>query len=1385
MSESHDAETPGDDKDQDSAAAERAYHQASREWRASLIDVSANNRLLYFRPTQSTLSLRDVPRGALDKLLTGSTVRLSELFPDPSRLETAQRACKLLAQKQREAREEYGVSVAYLAVGLASWDPVASDAIVAAESEDLDQPKRAIGARRPQAPVFMRPVEVAVRRGAQTAWELTLDDDFQLNGVFQHVMNADRVRLPEDDDFGLGAGSLGEISQALGSVQRACADISDFEVADDLILGAFSYLKQPMVSDVDDITAIAVSDLVAALAGDREAATRVRAQVGDVSERQPDYAPVDSEFLVVDADASQSYVVNATLAGRNLVVQGPPGTGKSQTIANLIAGLVASGKSVLFVAQKRAAISAVLDRLDHVGLAHLILDMFASTGSRRYIAEQLQRVLEHQRTVGVPDVAALEWALDASRRRLVEHHDALHSPTHAWGLSIHDLRVRSSAVPVGARVHLRLPSSLFDQWEPTSLNEYEQAVDELARIGYFSPGWQRPGGWRPHTLATTEHLVWADGVVQRVGSVELPRITQDLARCASALCFETPTTWDEARGLVALNEQLQGLVAAAPALYSPQVSDAVVARYAAASDKALGRRLGADLSWRERRAARKECAALVAGPGLHDPRRLAVAAYEHRARGASTGAIPTPIAVQGLAEAIQNTIEALTQLEPYVARPLATVPIAEIGPILKELQQDQRRLQMPRANELALRLGQAGLQPLVDLLVRSGREEDAPGAVAPNAVAPSATLRWVVLRSILDAAQVADYRIGASTGAALNAATAEFQANDHEHLAANVARIKRAQAERLKAAFDTYPEEHQVLKAEVSRKRNFRPIRRLFTDAPHVLQAAKPVWAMSPLQVSRFLPLEQCFDVVIFDEASQVRPADAIPSLIRGRQAVVAGDTRQLPPTEFFAKVLEESEVSLDEVDDESMDLDAAPSAAAPRVNAESFTRDAESILFAMDRLLAGQSRRLLWHYRSRDERLISVSNAGVYDHSLTTFPAADATDVVRHVVVPYSPGVKGTANSPDAEVRAVVDLVKEHLVAYPDQSLGVITFGVAHQRRIEDALEAAATQDVTLRTFLDSDGHEDFFVKSIERVQGDERDRVILTMGYGKGADGRVRLFWGPLLKEGGERRLNVAISRARRHMTLVTSFDADDIAPDAHPSAGFRLMVQYVRFMASGGRDLTTLPTREVELNAFEVDVRDRLQAVGLQLDCQVGVAGYRIDFAVRHPEKPGRHVLAIEADGASYHSGHIARERDRLRQTLLESRGWKFVRIWSTDWFNDADAEVERVRQEFLRTMRELETDEAIEDDAPDVEPAKWHSAVADAPIEKPSVYPGLPIGEYDHAELVSLVRYVRRDRVLRSRDAEFDLLMAELGFARKGNRIVAALTAALEDPAAIVQ
>ncbi len=556
---------------------------------------------------------------------------------------------------------------------------------------------------------------------------------------------------------------------------------------------------------------------------------------------------------------------------------------------------------------------------------------------------------------------------------------------------------------------------------------------------------------------------------------------------------------------------------------------------------------------------------------------------------------------------------------------------------------------------------------------------------------------------------------------------------------------------------------------QARKKTRHLPIRDLVTKAGDLVLAARPCWAMSPLVVSQLLPAQRLFDVVIFDEASQVRPADAITSIIRGHQLVVAGDPHQLPPTTFFARFLAAGDEQAGDASGETdPDADANPIA----------TKDFESILDVLQALLP--SRRLQWHYRSMDERLITFSNVHIYDNDLITFPGVLTGTPVEHVLVDgrLSPGQQAPAPE---EVEAVVDLVLRHAEQRPTESLGVITMNDKQAQRIDTALRAARAGRPDLTGFFSEDPvgiRRPFFVKNIERVQGDERDSIILSIGYAKGVDGRLPHRFGPLNLDGGERRLNVAVTRARRRMTVVSSFSDYDMDPEKLRATGARLLRAYLEYARLGADMTGSGRATGIDLNPFEDDVLTALREAGIPVVPQYGVSGYRIDFAAAHPAQPGRMVLAIEADGASYHSSQSARDRDRLRQEHLERLGWRVHRIWSTSWLRDPITELAKVQAAWKDAVVAVDRGAPTRPTTPTPRTKPVESATPVPPRRKgarPRLRArGTPIVQYTDSQLDALVRWIRSDELLRTEEELVEAARSELGYGRLGPVIRSRLT-----------
>lgn len=464
-----------------------------------------------------------------------------------------------------------------------------------------------------------------------------------------------------------------------------------------------------------------------------------------------------------------------------------------------------------------------------------------------------------------------------------------------------------------------------------------------------------------------------------------------------------------------------------------------------------------------------------------------------------------------------------------------------------------------------------------------------------------------------------------------------------------------------------------ILRTEFNKKARHMPIRKLMLEAGLAIQAIKPVFMMSPLSIANFLPPGSVeFDLVVFDEASQVRPVEALGALLRAKQLVVVGDAKQLPPTSFFDSLTKE-------IDDD-----------------ENVTADLESILGMCDGQGAPQ-RMLRWHYRSRHESLISLSNYEFYENRLVVFPSPGSKHhlglVYHHLKnTTYDRG-KSRTNFKEAE--AVVDAVLAHARKHPKLSLGVVAFSTAQRQTIQDVLEEKRREHPDLETFFRSHTEEPFFVKNLENVQGDERDVIFISIGYGRTEEGYVSMSFGPLNNEGGEKRLNVLITRAKLRCEVFTNLTADDLDTNRTKSVGVHALKSFLYFAEHGALGLPEHSLKPSE-SPFEDMVAHKLRSLGYTVREQIGSQGFYIDLAVVDPENPGRYLLGIECDGAAYHAARSARDRDRLRQQILEGIGWRIYRVWSTDWFRNPDRELKRLAEAVEKAKQVLYSDDLPEEE-----------------------------------------------------------------------------------------
>jgi len=1349
--------------------------KAAGDWKNALVDLGGRNNLLHFRDLKlGTLDLTAADPEVVSGFLLGKAIRVSALFTDPVQREQVLRRVRTVHNKAKENFEERGLETLSVGCGLATWEN-----------------KRAAWA--PSAPVLLQRAALHPVGAGQDEFELSLTGEMEVNPTLLHVLRADfgcevdqgalAARIPDGR-----IDELRELQETYRWICEQARQVPGFGVEERIVLANFAYAKLAMVTDLDAaLDELAANDLIAALAGDQEARAAIRGQGSGAGVIPgPDQVPLADEFLVLDADSSQNYAINAVLAGRSLIVKGPPGTGKSQTIANLIGSLIARGKKVLFVAEKRAAIDAVTKRLTQRNLGELVLDLHDGVTSRRAFAQMIGQALDASRNAPRLDNGADLQRTERRRDQLNVYVHALHGTREPWGMSVYDMRARLLGLePAGTEFRLR--GAALQGLEGAAARQAAEDLAQYARLGGLTLA-SRGSPWAQSPIISAEEAQQADEVLDEVRRHALPGTLALLGRASTETGLPEPQTvagWAELTAAWAGADAV--LAAMTPAVYDLDLQ-AACGDFAAAARGGLARLWAALTSPRYRAARAQLRAALPPGhtSGDRDLYSSAVAARDSARTWAGLDGRGSPHAPRTAAEcqaSYNHLAGQLAQLEAWSGQSgLSQLSAGNCGQVLDRLDADRGTLaRLPELRRLRISLQSAGLgEFLAGMAVRQASEDFAVRAF------------WHAwLSSILDHLELTDLTLGTFTAEAQDMTVRDFSDGDRRHIQATSARVRRAYAENAVRARDEFGDQAALVQHQAGLKRRHLPVRDFVRNAADVLLALKPCWAMSPLVVSQLLPPLPYFDVVVFDEASQITPADAVTSMLRGRKLVVAGDDKQLPPTAFFASGTTE--------DDDSEEPELEPGTPAALLAG---TKGFESILDALGSVLS--FRQLTWHYRSRDERLIAFSNAHIYDQTLVTFPGADGGSVLTYVPAPWRPGA-GT-NSPGPEVDAVVDLILRHARERPGESLGVITMGIKHRDRIEERLRDRLRQDPELAAelagFFDERRDERFFVKNLERVQGDERDAIILSIGYGKNDRGDLVYRFGPLLTEGGERRLNVAVTRAKNRITLVSSFSSRDMAPERSTAAGVTLLRQYLQYIESGGANLGDYAQDKPALNPFEVDVRDTLLRHGLKLTAQYGTSGYWIDFAVQHPTQPGRYILAIECDGATYHSSHSARDRDRLRQEQLERQGWRFHRIWSTEWFQDKDTCTQKTiaaYQDAVRDADEPATDDSrrqapaskahpadgVEDTAP---PQNGYKAALSPAAPQPSVpgqrqgprpwvTPGYPIETYSDAELLKLARWIRSDDALRTQDELLQEMMRELGFQRRGKNVVTRLTAVI--------
>ena len=1285
---------------------------------------------------------------------------------------TADRLQKQLLALYRDAQaieEEQGISVLFLALGFLRW-----------YESDASQIERF-------APLILLPADLE-RDSARGRFRLAFrDQDLEPNLSLRALLSSDfGLTLP---DFPEGDAWLP--SEYFRLVQSAVSSKARWKVRPDTIeLSFFSFGKFLMWKD---LTLEGVQNgedrnelLERILVGGFEPGPSIFAPDENLDKRFPD--PRDLGHIL-DADTSQTQVIAAAREGRSLVVQGPPGTGKSQTIANIIAAAVKDGKRVLFVAEKRAALDVVHDRLEKCGLGPLCLELHSHKANRRHIYEELKRTLD----LGEPKAVNEDWyqRVRLVRDELNQMSAVMHRVDEATGETPYGVIGKIAQLDEGECPRPDFCIAGADAWSGEGFDVRARAVVALAAL-MTEHGRERDHVWRGTRRRLTE--IDRQRLVERLrdGLARLATLHAALRAAASAASVEGAGSVRSATGVAEHLDTLDAMPGSVPGLLA---TEAVVDQPTTALDLcenvANAQELKAnlvtevvdeafDLDWSEVRMKisrhgrswfrwligdyRKAATRLRSVQRSELPKdldgRMAILGrlieYRKRVRRIEmdthlgreflglawreeetdlTSSLPgirwivsqasrlgSAVAVKrqvdlvpperdlrDMAEALRHACTAwmdtwrgiveFVDLDPRVAfgsERIEEADLAELRSRLGSWNAETNSIEgWHRLSAAARQVSELGMDEI--------RHRLADGRL--RALDALTTLEFVRAEAVWNRMRSEESRLESIDGTERSSKIEEFKELDQklQGLASQEVTLRHFQSLPTGSAGQV-----GIVRGEVAKKTRHMRIRQLLDKAGEAVLAIKPVFLMSPLSVAQYLKTGRLtFDLLLIDEASQVRPADAMGAIMRSRQVVVVGDQKQLPPTSFFDR-----QVGGDE---EGADLDDPAEIQASQVG------DMESILSLCEsRAMAGGM--LRWHYRSRHPSLIQVSNHEFYNDSLICPPSPDKAGrqtglTFVHVEGVYERG--GKRNNPK-EAEAVAEQVLAHARKHPDETLGVVALSVAQRDTIRNKIEFMRAEYPELEAFCKEGKDDAFFVKNLENVQGDERDVIFISICYGQDAGGYMSQNFGPVSSEGGERRLNVLFTRSKKRCCVFSSIRHSDIRIDATKHAGTRVLKRYLKYAETGELDIPVLTGAEMD-SPFEEAVSKALRNHGYRVTAQVGSAGFRIDLAVYDPDDEGRFLLAVECDGARYHSSSWARERDRLRQLVLEQKGWRLHRIWSTDWFYNRNTEMAKLMEAIERAR--LDRDPGIQQEPGAPRPEVERAEPAEAKPEQ------IPYGEAD--------------------------------------------------------
>lgn len=1243
-----------------------------------------------------------------------------------------------LYRAARGSLEETGANTLYLVFGFLSWRPA-------------NREKPCL------APLVLLPARLE-RQSVTKGFRLSLsDDEPRFNLTLLELLRRDfGLKSLEHLSQGLTIGEGGQnLTEIWNTVRGAVSHLPGWSVTRTVGLGLFSFAKYLMWRDLsDNIYALRNNDVARQiLAPGLRPATR---EPFVEPEELDDKLPPKEAFFPLTADSSQLAAIASAAQGKDFVLFGPPGTGKSQTIAGMIAQALAMGRSVLFVAEKAAALEMVYKRLEQIGLGDFCLQLHSRKAAKREVLKQLEKAAQ----VTIPEEAG-QWnhlanRLTAERDRLNEYVRQLHqswpnglTPFKAMGLVLNNQDC--PAIPMAWS-----ESDYHDHDEYLHLVEVVKKLRDLGglarEIGRTALDIVQESEWSP---------LWEENLIKAArelhgACVNLRECAEQAAKASGLPLLKAEgadlTSWLELVRLLPLawghdwtyllrpeaEKLLGGLSYAAGLLakygecwealsmpYLPEVLDLDLDRLSglwAESEAAWGPRKS--LLRQQVKMKLKKCGQVRGNPDcgadlpllreLAQLRSLIESCHwlteeaEGLWYGFKTRLDELEVALDFAArfndsishmdlspEMILRLNHCLTDLlgsendhlapagkvvETWKKWSAAVLRFWEAADALKKLAaSDYDIAGQSVAGAAALCAGLVKERPRINIWCAWLRNRDTARDLGLGALAAA------IVDGTIEAAKAPEIfevnyarwwtpRAVEELPALLHFVSAEHESTlaAYKDLDEEMRRLSGAAiASRLRSgpALDkALPEEWASLQRELARQRRQRPVRKLLSDIPNLVRKLTPCLLMSPLSIAQYLkPENGIFDLLIFDEASQIAAWDAAGALARANRVVVVGDPKQLPPSDFLQKT-EDAEIDDDLAEDEMESIvDECVAAGVPSMS-------------------------LRWHYRSRHESLIDFSNQHYYNGELITFPSAHSkgTAISFHKI--DGTYERGGSRANQAEARAVVAAIVRQLESQECRgrcfSLGVVAFNRQQQQLIEDLLDGERRRNPDLDRFFDSSlVDEPVLVKNLENIQGDERDVMFFSVNFGPDITGLMTTNFGVLNKRGGERRLNVAATRARFALRVFCSFKPEDIDLNRTSAKGVHDLYHFLTYARGGGRGVSPPAAPGTCPNIFssplEAAISRALEKRGWQVVPKVGASCQRVALGVINPAAPDRFLAGIETDGLAYKQSATTRDREKLRESVLRSLGWNIIRAWSIEWWINPDAAANRLHQR-LRHM-----------------------------------------------------------------------------------------------------